>query len=95
MLPASAAGAIPTDVSRANGNRTDRLPVQASAVGAKCLQSRSPGIAGMLQKALRICDVVTWLSLGDAPNSETTTGCRKQFSCLFGERHHGVRNPKR
>jgi hypothetical protein len=48
----------------ANGNRTERLSVQLSSVGSICLQTRSTGIAGTRQKALRMRDVVTRLSLG-------------------------------
>ena len=51
----------------ANGNRTERLPVQASSVQSKCLQTRSTGIAMIRQKAPRIRDVVTRLSLGGSP----------------------------
>src|SRR5262245_19504650 len=51
-------------IGSANGNRTERLPVQFSLVGSKCLQTRSTGFARMLRNALRNCDVVTRLSLG-------------------------------
>ena len=41
----------------ANGNRTDRLPVQSSSPESKCLQTRPSGLARMLWNALRIRDV--------------------------------------
>src|ERR1019366_6761545 len=48
----------------ANGNRTCMTPVQTSPSGAKCLQTRAPGMAADAPKPPRMPDVAPRWHLG-------------------------------